>query len=96
MVRRIVLGDAAREDHQLTDLLRALRKDASWAYLKPKGTGLGERFLHRPEGHLSRAAPGSLAALVASEPATAGTDPGQQMPQWLFTFDGVLPSARPP
>lgn len=89
MVRRVVLGDAASEEHHLTDLLRALRKDANWAYLKPKRTGLRERFLHRLEGHLSRAEPGSLAALVASEPAIPGTDPGQQVPQWMFAFDAA-------
>jgi Cytochrome P450 len=89
MVRRVVLGDGASEDHHLTDLLRALRKDANWAYLKPKRTGLRVRFLHRLEGHLSRAEPGSLAALVASEPATPGTDPSQQVPQWLFAFDAA-------
>jgi cytochrome P450 len=89
MVRRVVLGDAASEDQQLTDLLTALRKDANWAYLKPRRTGLRERFLHRLLGHLSRAEPGSLAALVASEPATARTEPGQQVPQWLFAFDAA-------
>ncbi|MET9631217.1 cytochrome P450 [Lentzea sp. NPDC006480] len=47
IVRRIVLGDRAREDTQLTDDLKALRRHANWAYLRPRERGLRERFEHR-------------------------------------------------
>jgi cytochrome P450 len=89
VVRRVVLGDAARDDHELTDLLLRLRKDANWAYLKPKRTRLRECFRRRLDDHLSRAEPGSLAALVASSPAGPGTEPAEQVPQWLFAFDAA-------
>lgn len=36
IVRRIAFGDNARDDHDLTDMLGRLRKDANWSFLKPK------------------------------------------------------------
>src|SRR3954451_731443 len=35
LVRRVVLGDQARDDDTVTDLLARLRLDANWAYLHP-------------------------------------------------------------
>jgi cytochrome P450 len=93
MVRRIVLGDGARDDHELTDMLRKLRGDANWAYLKPKRRRLRDRFLRRLSGHLDRAEPGSLAALVRSAHATPQTFPDEQVPQWLFAFDATAMAA---
>jgi len=89
MVRRVVLGDAAREDHALTDMLRELRGDANWSYLKPKRDRLRKRFFLQLNGHLERAEPGSLAALVAFVPSSAETRPADQVPQWLFAFDAA-------
>ncbi|MCU0494590.1 MAG: cytochrome P450 [Chloroflexaceae bacterium] len=87
VVRRIVLGDAARDDEELTDMLAALRADANWAFFKPKRSGLRRRFYQRLRQHLARAEEGSLASLVATTPSTALTAPEQQVPQWLFAFD---------
>jgi len=89
LVRRIVLGDGARDDHELTDMLTRLRRDANWAFLAPRRTALRERFFARLRAHLERAEPGSLAHHVASAPATPRTDPLQQVPQWLFAFDAA-------
>jgi cytochrome P450 len=89
IVRRVVLGDGARDDHTVTDLLTRLRRDANWAYLKPKRTGLRDRFLQRLDQRLARAEPSSLAALVASLRAEPATDPFGQVPQWLFAFDAA-------
>jgi cytochrome P450 len=89
LVRRIVLGDGARDDHELTDMLTGLRRDANWAFMKPRRTGLRDQFFARLEGHLERGEPGSLASLVAATPATPATDPVQQVPQWLFAFDAA-------
>jgi cytochrome P450 len=86
-VRRVVLGDAARDDHALTDMLTELRHDANWAYLKPRKDELRQRFERQLIGHLRRAEPGSLAELVAEVDAPVGTVPHQQVPQWLFAFD---------
>lgn len=89
MVRRVVLGDGARDDEELTDLLARLRADANWAFLKPKRRRLRQRFLARLDAQLRRAEDGSLAALIASTPATAATYPQEQVPQWLFAFDAA-------
>lgn len=86
-VRRVVFGAGAREDHPLTDMLGELRAHANWAYLRPKDEDLRERFLDAIRGHLERAEPGSLASLIDQVPSGPGTDPAQQVPQWLFAYD---------
>ncbi|GAA1660298.1 cytochrome P450 [Citricoccus zhacaiensis] len=87
MVRRIVLGDGAREDDQVTDDLRRLRERGNLSYLMPQNRRLRERFLGRLQEYVDRAESGSLAAMVAQTPAPADAKPVQQMPQWLFAFD---------
>jgi cytochrome P450 len=87
VVRRVILGDAARDDHELTDMLAHLRSAANWAFLAPQRRALGARFFDRLNGYLARAAPGSLAGLMAATPATENTAPSHQAPQWLFAFD---------
>ncbi|NUL46531.1 cytochrome P450 [Cellulosimicrobium funkei] len=87
MVRRIVLGHGARDDDQVTDDLRRLRERGNFSYLTPQDRGRRERFLGRLQHYVDRAEPGSLAAMVAQTPAAEGTEPIEQMPQWLFAFD---------
>jgi cytochrome P450 len=86
-VRRVVLGDGARDDHELTDLLRQLREDGNSSYLTPRRRATRRRFLARLQAHLDRAEPGSLAELVKSTPAHDDTVKHQQVPQWLFALD---------
>lgn len=87
LVRRIALGDAAAEDHELTDLLGELRAKANWSFLRPTDRATRERFLQRLAEHVDRAEPGSLAAMMAATPSTPVTEPVQQVPQWLFAFE---------
>ncbi|GAB2786682.1 cytochrome P450 [Halomonas shantousis] len=87
VVRRVVLGDAARDDHELTDLLADLRAAGNWGFARPKRDQLNERFFARLHAHLERAEPGSLAAAMARTPANGKTAPENQVPQWLFAFD---------
>ncbi|HXV91767.1 MAG TPA: cytochrome P450, partial [Pseudonocardia sp.] len=95
IVRRVVLGDPARDDHETTDMLRTLRQRANWSYLRRPDPDLRERFLERLRSYVTAASPGSLAALVAQTPAPAGLgpdgrmplDPVGQVPQWLFAFE---------
>ena len=89
IVRRTVLGDAARDDDEVTDLLAALRRDANWAYLRRRRTDLRHRFMARLRRHLEAAEPGSLAAILAATPADGSTRPAGQVPQWLFAFDAA-------
>lgn len=87
MVRRIVLGDVAREDHEVTALLTALRGQANWSYLAPRRPDRLRRLRERLGGYVDAAAPGSLAELVAGTPAPDRLHRVDQIPQWLFAFD---------
>ncbi|HYC34020.1 MAG TPA: cytochrome P450 [Gemmatimonadales bacterium] len=89
IVRRVTLGDGARDDTELTSQLDRLRGAANWAWLGPGRRRLRARFLARLGAHVARAEPGSLAAVMATVPAARSTEPVQQVPQWLFAFDAV-------
>ncbi|GAA3114228.1 cytochrome P450 [Planomonospora alba] len=88
-VRRIALGDAARDDEELIALLNRLRADANWSYLRPRRRETYERFASRLRAHLDRAEPGSLAGLLPQAPVTARTRPESQVAHWLFAFDAA-------
>jgi hypothetical protein len=87
MVRRLILGDGAREDNDLTDMLAQLRARGNWSFLRSKDEELRDRFHQRLQGHLDRAEPGSLAERVAQIPKDAETAPSHQVAQWFFAFD---------
>ena len=90
IVRRLVLGDHTRDDAGITDELAALRMRANWAFLLPKAGRRRDAFRRRLDEHLSRAEPGSLAAVIAErEPEDDTVDPFGQVPQWLFAFDAA-------
>jgi hypothetical protein len=84
VVRRIVLGDRARDDEDLTALLNRLRARANWAFFLPQDwTGRG-RLHDRLRRYLIDAENGSLASMM---PADARYEPSSQIAQWLFAFD---------
>ncbi|THJ67006.1 cytochrome P450 [Arthrobacter echini] len=87
VVRRVVFGDHARDDKDLTGMIIRLRKDGNWAFLKPVRSRTRARFLQRISDELANAEPGSLAAAMASAPRGDGAEPTEQVPQWLFAFD---------
>jgi len=87
IVRRVVFGDAARDDTEISEIINRLRSDANWAFLGPQRPGLRRRLFDRIQHYIARAEPGSLAALIAQTPATRLTAPEQQVPQWIFAFD---------
>lgn len=87
MVRRVVLGDAAREDREVSDLLTALRGRANWSYLATRRPDRLRRLRRRLGAYVDAAEPGSLAGLVAAVPAPDRVDRVDQIPQWLFAFD---------
>ena len=87
IVRRIVFGDAAREDRRITDLMTKLRSDANWAMLKPRRTDLRDELHRRIRHHIARAEHGSLAATMAARLRSGVQAPEHQIPQWLFAFD---------
>ncbi|WP_345602570.1 cytochrome P450 [Pseudonocardia adelaidensis] len=87
IVRRVVLGDSARDDAELTELLARLRGAANWSLAHPGRPRLRAEFLDRLRERLATADPGSLGAVVTETPVTARTRPVEQVPQWLFAFD---------
>jgi cytochrome P450 len=87
MVRRVVFGNAASEDHRLSEMMAQLRSAANWAFLRPQRKQLRAQLLNRIRGYLDRAEPGSLAGMMAHIHTTGETAPEQQVPQWLFAFD---------
>jgi cytochrome P450 len=87
IVRLVIFGEPARNDHELSAMMAELRSDANWAFLKPKKRQLRAKFLHRVGELLAQAAPGSLAHLMAEIHITDTTAPSHQVPQWLFAFD---------
>lgn len=89
IVRRVVLGEAARDDQRLTDLLDRLRSDANWGGLRPRRGRTYREFTARLRRYLDAVAPGSLAGELAGVPAAAGTAPYGQVPHWLFAFDAA-------
>jgi cytochrome P450 len=88
-VRRIVLGERARHDDELTDLLGTLRAAGNWAYLHPRRRGDRRKFLTEVATYVRAAEPNSLAALVHATPHAGDVDPAGQVPHWLFAFDAA-------
>jgi hypothetical protein len=89
VARRVTLGDTARDDTELTDLLARLRAQGNWSVFAPQRPALTGTFLRRLRAHLERAEPGSLAEVAASTPAGPHTAAVEQVPQWLFAFDAA-------
>ncbi len=87
IVRRVLFGDAAREDHRLSKIMFQLRSAANWAFLRPQRKDMRQRLLDCIHSYLSRADPDSLAGIMAHTHTTSQTAPEQQVPQWLFAFD---------
>jgi cytochrome P450 len=89
LVRRVVLGDGARDDHDLTDMLAKLRAAANWAFLHPRRKRLLRDFQHRVAAHLARAERGSLAERIAAVSKSDATAPPDQVAHYLFAFDAA-------
>jgi hypothetical protein len=89
VVRRIALGDRARDDEAITDQLLRLRKAGNWSFLSLPHYRMRAKFLEHLYRYVENPAPGTLASTVAETPASGAVDPVGQMPQWLFAFDAA-------
>jgi cytochrome P450 len=89
MVRRLVLGDAARDDDAVTDDLSRLRRSANWSFAAPVHPRRRARFLQRLHGYAEHADPNSLLGALTSIDAATNLDPIGQVPHWLFAFDAA-------
>jgi hypothetical protein len=88
ITRRMVLGDAARDDEALTDLLAEMMDGANGMPEEPDER-VGE-FTGRIAAYLAAAEPGSLAGEAATAPADAATRPERQLTHWLFASGDTL------
>lgn len=95
IVRRITLGDAARDDEAVTEMLAKLRQAANWAFLRPRRKGLLADFHARVDHYLQRAEPGTLAAMIAAADKQGNEAPSHQVAHWLFAFEpGAMAAYR--
>ncbi len=86
-VRRIVFGNAARDAHQLTDLLYRLRSRSNWVIFRSLDAGIRARYQKQLDDCLSNSEPDSLAGSIRSVPTSSDLQIGDQVTQWLFAFD---------
>ena len=89
IVRRVVLGDRARDDELVTDTLMRLRKAGNWSFLSLPHYRARSKFLEGLYRYVEDPEPGSLASAVAQTPSSGAVDPVGQMPQWIFAFDAA-------
>lgn len=89
IVRRLVLGDRARDDELITDALMRLRKAGNWSLLSLPHYRARAKFFEGLYRYVEDPEPGSLAGVVAQMPSSGAVDPVGQMPQWLFAFDAA-------
>lgn len=89
IVRRVVLGHAAKDDEHITDLQNKLRADGNWLRLHPRRPRLREELWARVRSYLDEAKTGGLASCVADTPQTGQTLPEAQAQHWLFAFDAA-------
>jgi cytochrome P450 len=86
---RVVFGDRARDDQELTGLLEKLMQEAN----KLPGPGESDdyyEFYGRLEKYLADPQPGSLVARIPDAPQTAHTRVVQQIPHWIFAMRDTL------
>ena len=88
---RVIFGDRARDDQELTGLLEELMAEAN----RIAGTSDGDTDklyeLHgRMEWHLREPEPGSLVARFADAPQTDATRVVHQIPHWIFATRDTL------
>ncbi|AXV17738.1 cytochrome (plasmid) [Neorhizobium sp. SOG26] len=84
IVRRLALGDSAREDKGLTDLLNRLRGRSNWAFFLRKDAKLLKEFQRIIQKYVDRSEAGSLVGFGSKDHSV---DLPSQIAQWLFAFD---------
>ncbi|GLZ79890.1 cytochrome P450 [Actinorhabdospora filicis] len=89
--RRCVLGDAAAEDVEMSELLDALRREGNWLGLRfwrrNRTHALRARFVDRVHRYVELGQRGSLVGRFADLPTEARLHPSGQVAHWLMAFD---------
>jgi cytochrome P450 len=90
IIRRLVLGDAARNDDTLTNALDAIRRRANWGFLLPADHTTLASVQTQLNHYISTREEGSLVSLLPTTPhATESLDLASQITHWLFAFDAA-------
>src|SRR5436309_2546685 len=84
LARRIILGDAAAGDEELSDLLAGLMDEANGLPKQPSDRF--DPFMSRVGGYVAAADPGSLVGLFGEAPSDAETRVEGQAIHWLFAL----------
>jgi cytochrome P450 len=85
---RAVLGDDARDDGRVFELLSKLMEEANG--LPKERSEHYEPFRRRIESYVSDPEPESLVGLFSEAPTGPDTDPAGQVPHWLFAGGDTL------
>jgi cytochrome P450 len=88
LTRRVVLGDAAREDEELSEVLREMMSEGNGMPGRPSERYPG--FVTRIGEYVAAAEEGSLVGLFADAPADADTKAAGQAAHWLFATHDTL------
>jgi cytochrome P450 len=88
IVRRVVLGDAARSDELISELLAELMSEANG--LPSERSARYEPFMRRVREYVEAAQDGSLVGLFADAPHDPDTRVDGQVVHWLFALQDTL------
>lgn len=89
LVRRLVLGESARDDDAITDDLWRLRRVGNWSFAAPTHARRRARFIERIYSYAENPDANSLLGALTNVPAGGEVDPLGQLPHWLFAFDAA-------
>jgi hypothetical protein len=87
--RRIILGDSAADDEELSALLGELMDEAN-GLPKERSSDRYDRFANKITGYVAAGEPGSLVGLFPEAPVTPQTRPAGQVTHWLFALGDTL------
>jgi cytochrome P450 len=88
ITRRVVLGDAAADDRDLSETLAEMMSEANG--MPGEVSERYAAFVTRLGRYVAAAEPGSLVAHFGEAPADAETKPVGQIPHWLFANGDTL------
>ncbi|WP_053226376.1 cytochrome P450 [Solirubrobacter soli] len=90
VARRVILGDAARHDDYVSQLLARLMGEANGLPASAPPSEPLLELMARLRTYAEAAEPGSLVSFFAQAPSGAGTDTVGQLPHWLFAMSDTL------
>jgi cytochrome P450 len=90
ITRRVVLGDAAGDDEELTDLLATLMDEANG--LPKERSESFEPFMAKLRSYVETAQAGGLVGLFGEAPSDEETRVERQLTHWLFAMGDTLPA----